>query len=150
MKSQSILADVGPYYAVTIDPFQGVFGLSLYKNKMDDKKEIEKYLKYAKRYCEVFIDINNPEKAINIDASTYDGLAKVFRKPEEREKWIENIKLVLKTINQILLSFDDKKVKVSTEDIENSIKILTDLEHLAQERMAKPESEIFYAQYRIT
>jgi len=145
MTSESFLADVGSYNAVTIDPYQGACGLSLFINNLDTKEEIRRYLQDCKQYCEVFRNIEDMNKALQIDIMIYTGLMKLFPNKEERDKWKEDIQLVSKTIITVLDALSDKMKKIDKRDIEKSIKILIELRNIAEEKLHMPEEEVFYS-----
>ena len=71
MASVDVLLEVGPYNAVTIDPYQGVCGLSLFKNNIENPHEIRRYLSDCNQFCEVFKNIEDVNKAIDIDIVIY-------------------------------------------------------------------------------
>ncbi len=146
MASETNLAEVGSYNAVTIDPFQGACGLSLFKVRREEKDEIERYLEDCNRYCEVFQNIEDMRKAIRIDIMVYTGLIKLFPTKKERDKWKDDIKLVSETIAGVLDVLVNKKgfKEVKLEDIEKSIEILIRLREVAEEKLHRPEEEIFY------
>ena len=78
MTSESYLAEVGSYNAVTIDPYQGACGLSLFRSKIDSKEEIRRYLEDCKKYIDVFQNIEDMNRALQIDVMIYSGLMKLF------------------------------------------------------------------------
>ena len=147
MTSESFLAEVGSYNAVTIDPYQGAYGLSLFMSNIDNKEEIRRYLQDCNQYCEVFRNIEDMSKALQIDIMIYSGLKKLFPDKEDRDKWKEDIQLVSKTIIAVLESlFDQDKVRtIDRIDIEKSIAILIELRHIAEEKLPRPEEEVFYS-----
>ena len=147
MTSESFLAEVGSYNAVTIDPYQGAWGLSLFMNNPDNKDEIRRYLQDCNQYCEVFINIEDMNKALQIDIMIYTGLMKLFPKKEERDKWKEDIQLVSKTIIAVLTALldQDSMEEIDIKDIEKSVQILIELRNIAEGKLLRPEEEVFYS-----
>lgn len=146
MSSTKILLDMGTYNATTIDPYQGVCGLSLFKNQVDNTVEIQRYLNDCKNFCDVFRNIDDENKAISIDIILYSGIKKLFPNSAERNEWIEKINFVSNTINHVLycLEHQEKRDGSERENIERSIEILIEMRRLAETRLHKPEEKIFY------
>lgn len=143
MGSIQLLEDIDQYYALTSDPYQGVYGLNLYKNRVNDKDEIFRYLNACKTYCEVLANIDNTRKALRIDVNTFDGLMQLFPSKEEKKERKKQSKFVLKIIEKVIDSLKGNRWDVSIDEINKSICILSDLTEIAERTINKPEEKFY-------
>ena len=137
MSIQKIFSKIHTYNSMTILPFEGIKGFSLYLNNKEEvcKELLKKHLEICKNFCEVFLlTFDNPEEAIMKDVFIYNGVKLIWGSNNDSERKIyEEIKKVSDTIKNILESRPPDK-----EIVEECTKILYNLISESEKKLEKP------------
>lgn len=138
MSIQRALAGLEMYSSMTILPFEGVKGLSLYlKQKVGTRERIFRNLGHCKEFCDVArISFSNPEKAILENVSVYRGMQEVYKNEKIREGLAEKITEITDVINVILQGDNPSRDKV-----EESIQILNEITKESEKRLDRSDYE---------